>query len=135
MSRRPPGTTRTDPLSPTTRLFRSLKSVLTGKTAHAALPETGNSPMRAMSMLMPGLAALSGGSLDDGDFVLATVTHAALGEEAFGIAPGIAELWVTLRRSEERRVGKECVSTCRFRWAPMHEKQKRNNKQKYRKKK
>src|SRR3546814_11683801 len=25
-------------------------------------------------------------------------------------------------RSEERRVGKECVSTCRFRWAPYHEK-------------
>src|SRR3546814_20540009 len=26
----------------------------------------------------------------------------------------------TLRRSEERRVGKECVSTCRFRWSPSH---------------
>src|SRR3546814_5464546 len=24
------------------------------------------------------------------------------------------------RRSEERRVGKECVSTCRSRWAPYH---------------
>src|SRR3546814_14801911 len=23
-------------------------------------------------------------------------------------------------RSEERRVGKECVSTCRYRWAPDH---------------
>src|SRR3546814_2660945 len=23
-------------------------------------------------------------------------------------------------RSEERRVGKECVSTCRSRWSPMH---------------
>src|SRR3546814_15827352 len=23
-------------------------------------------------------------------------------------------------RSEERRVGKECVGTCRFRWAPEH---------------
>src|SRR3546814_13716244 len=23
-------------------------------------------------------------------------------------------------RSEERRVGKECVSTCRFRWSPEH---------------
>src|SRR3546814_20036766 len=23
-------------------------------------------------------------------------------------------------RSEERRVGKECVSTCRFRWSPYH---------------
>src|SRR3546814_20038428 len=25
-------------------------------------------------------------------------------------------------RSEERRVGKECVSTCRSRWAPYHSK-------------
>src|SRR3546814_17171845 len=24
------------------------------------------------------------------------------------------------RRSEERRVGKECVSTCRSRWSPVH---------------
>src|SRR3546814_13276954 len=28
------------------------------------------------------------------------------------------------RRSEERRVGKECVSTCRSRWLPDHEKKK-----------
>src|SRR3546814_18958134 len=27
-------------------------------------------------------------------------------------------------RSEERRVGKECVSTCRSRWAPYHQKKK-----------
>src|SRR3546814_14439502 len=27
-------------------------------------------------------------------------------------------------RSEERRVGKECVSTCRSRWAPYHKKKK-----------
>src|SRR3546814_16098195 len=26
----------------------------------------------------------------------------------------------TLARSEERRVGKECVSTCRSRWSPSH---------------
>src|SRR3546814_17426403 len=25
-----------------------------------------------------------------------------------------------LKRSEERRVGKECVSTCRSRWSPYH---------------
>src|SRR3546814_13686403 len=25
-----------------------------------------------------------------------------------------------VRRSEERRVGKECVSTCRYRWSPYH---------------
>src|SRR3546814_14258708 len=27
-------------------------------------------------------------------------------------------------RSEERRVGKECVSTCRSRWSPSHSKKK-----------
>src|SRR3546814_19915103 len=27
-------------------------------------------------------------------------------------------LWAN--RSEERRVGKECVSTCRYRWSPYH---------------
>src|SRR3546814_12320700 len=29
-------------------------------------------------------------------------------------------------RSEERRVGKECVSTCRSRWSPDHEKKNNN---------
>src|SRR3546814_13403206 len=31
------------------------------------------------------------------------------------------------RRSEERRVGKECVSTCRSRWSPDHSKKKSKN--------
>src|SRR3546814_20873018 len=31
-------------------------------------------------------------------------------------------------RSEERRVGKECVSTCRSRWSPYHYKKKNTNK-------
>src|SRR3546814_18040716 len=30
-------------------------------------------------------------------------------------------------RSEERRVGKECVSTCRSRWSPYHYKKKNTN--------
>src|SRR3546814_11834522 len=28
--------------------------------------------------------------------------------------------WLVTMRSEERRVGKECVSTCRSRWLPYH---------------
>src|SRR3546814_15118763 len=32
-----------------------------------------------------------------------------------------------LDRSEERRVGKECVSTCRSRWSPYHYKKKQTN--------
>src|SRR3546814_20334620 len=37
--------------------------------------------------------------------------------------------WVSLHhpRSEERRVGKECVSTCRSRWPPYHEKKNRSH--------
>src|SRR3546814_20826867 len=46
--------------------------------------------------------------------------------------PGVA-LWFLVvlhaesfqSRSEERRVGKECVRTCRFRWSPYH--YKKNN--------
>src|SRR3546814_11669804 len=30
-------------------------------------------------------------------------------------------------RSEERRVGKECVSTCRSRWSPYHSKKKKTH--------
>src|SRR3546814_20492317 len=40
----------------------------------------------------------------------------------------VAEIWkepkLWLLRSEERRVGKECVSTCRRRWWQKHEKKK-----------
>src|SRR3546814_7941811 len=32
----------------------------------------------------------------------------------------VTESAVTVDRSEERRVGKECVSTCRSRWSPSH---------------
>src|SRR3546814_5482530 len=35
------------------------------------------------------------------------------------IMRGVCVLYVS-RRSEERRVGKECVSTCRSRWSPYH---------------
>src|SRR3546814_10978556 len=42
----------------------------------------------------------------------------AVGNYAFAIL--IALLNVAIIRSEERRVGKECVSTCRSRWSPYH---------------
>src|SRR3546814_14891487 len=47
--------------------------------------------------------------------------------EAEGVHPGdpyeilrIMGDELHLKRSEERRVGKECVSTCRSRWSPYH---------------
>src|SRR3546814_10241455 len=48
-------------------------------------------------------------------------------EESGGIALGRLESALIMEamaygcpRSEERRVGKECVSTCRSRWSPYH---------------
>src|SRR3546814_13840103 len=42
--------------------------------------------------------------------------------EAIVLRGRSALAWEVLRRSEERRVGKECVSTCRSRWSPYHSK-------------
>src|SRR3546814_19768737 len=41
-------------------------------------------------------------------------------ERALVEAGGVEEVVKFLERSEERRVGKECVSTCRSRWSPYH---------------
>lgn len=74
-----------------------IKIRLRGRTAHASMPEQGISPAVAVAQLIPGMMRLgSGGGLRPG-FRLVTITHAKLGEEAFGIAPGDAELWATLR--------------------------------------
>jgi metal-dependent amidase/aminoacylase/carboxypeptidase family protein len=76
---------------------RGMRIVLTGKTAHASMPETGVSPVNAVAGLMPALTALGrGGPMDEG-FSLVTVTHAKIGEPAFGIAPAHGEIWATLR--------------------------------------
>lgn len=76
---------------------RGMRIVLTGKTAHASMPEFGMSPLNAMAHLMPGLTALGrGGPLSEG-FTMVTVTHARMGEPAFGIAPAHGEIWATLR--------------------------------------
>src|SRR3546814_4233118 len=42
------------------------------------------------------------------------------GYEHLGAAQLALALGRSLKRSEERRVGKECVSTCRSRWSTYH---------------
>src|SRR3546814_14949721 len=39
----------------------------------------------------------------------------------------VALVQAATTRSEERRVGKECVSPCRSRWSPYHSQKKRQN--------
>ena len=88
---------------------RGLRIVLEGRTAHAASPEHGVSPMGALATLMPALTMLGpGGDLDD-DFALVTVTHARMGEPAFGIAPGRAEIYATLRTLRDDRMASLCA--------------------------
>ncbi|SDO29683.1 amidohydrolase [Lutimaribacter pacificus] len=84
---------------------RGMRVVLTGRTAHASEPEKGTSPMQALAALMPGLAALGQGRPEtDPDFALATICHARLGDPAFGVAPGLADLFVTLRSLRDDRM-------------------------------
>ena len=76
---------------------RGMRISLGGRTAHAAEPQNGVSPMSAVAHLMPKLTALSSGTRHSNTFAMATVTHARMGVPAFGIAPGDAEIFVTLR--------------------------------------
>src|SRR3546814_16067049 len=95
----------------------------------------------------PALLLGSGAAPQDGAVVQfyvddARIAHeprlsgsAALGKEKHANAPlrrkcnenetlTISRIWLMRgpgpNRSEERRVGKECVSTCRSRWSPYH---------------
>src|SRR3546814_9964818 len=47
------------------------------------------------------------------DHVVVGVAHSQAKKPFFSVAERV-------ERSEERRVGKECVSTCRSRWSPYH---------------
>lgn len=89
---------------------RGMRIVLEGKTAHSSMPETGISPMMAISQLMPALPALGSGTFADDDFSMVTVTHAEMGEAVFGIAPGQAEIWATLRTRRDDRMANLCAA-------------------------
>ena len=80
-----------------------------GKTSHASMPQDGVSPDLALAALMKGLKDLSNG-LDEGQaldesYRLVTITHMAMGEPAFGVAPGTGELWATLRTVTDEVMG------------------------------
>ncbi|RWL31513.1 MAG: M20/M25/M40 family metallo-hydrolase, partial [Mesorhizobium sp.] len=89
---------------------RGMRIVLEGKTAHSSMPETGTSPMPAVSQLMPALPALGRGTFADDDFSMVTVTHCSMGEAVFGIAPGYAEVWATLRTRRDERMAELVAS-------------------------
>jgi len=70
---------------------------LKGRPAHAASPEDGLSPARALARLIRDLPALASRGSED----LITVVHASLGRPTFGTAPGEAVVMATLRAATE----------------------------------
>src|SRR3546814_20012205 len=113
----PPISTRTDTLFPYTPLFRALWAVRLPYDDYAYL---GAGPIPwarycgADDPVCAGYGACAGVEGSPGMLVCRSV-HTG----AFRVSGSAG-----LVRSEERRVGKECVSTCRSRWSPSHYKKK-----------
>jgi amidohydrolase len=70
---------------------------LTGITSHSAWPEDGLNPAIPMCDLIEALADLPSSSDLSQFYCNVTVVHARLGDPAFGISPGQAEVMATLR--------------------------------------
>src|SRR3546814_19620485 len=109
MLRRPPRSTRTDTLFPYPTLFRSDSGT---PFSLATASTTSNSSLLICFSLRGGRFCRRRlvGSFVCG-FLLCLLARAR-------VAPRLVPRG--RQRSEERRVGKECVSTCRSRWAPYH---------------
>src|SRR3546814_15655733 len=135
MIRRPPRSTRTDTLFPYTTLFRSEaggrnpRLTEIEQTARAKEIPVRRVNEQALSGVAgkvrhQGAAARYAGAPTLDEAQLAALIEGA--ERALVLVlDGIQDphnFGACLRsaRSEERRVGKECVSTCRSRWSPYH---------------
>src|SRR3546814_15753507 len=122
MIRRPPRSTRTDTLFPYTTLFRS-RSGYPLQTGVIILFDL--SPIVDARKFRMGDASVFRNFAKE---ILAIDGLKAAAKEPRKIEAETRDfLFLNVRhfhddvgRSEERRVGKECVSTCRSRWTPYH---------------
>src|SRR3546814_20393743 len=119
MLRRPPRSTRTDTLFPYTTLFRSFDTNPAGlQRAFQGLPGQGlHQHLLRVEHEVAAVGAVQGTGLDQGKVGNESAHFRAMLDEADQLG----------QRSEERRVGNECVSTCRSRWSPYHYKKKHIN--------
>ena len=77
---------------------------LKGKPAHAAQPETGISPVPAVTTLLTYFEELPE-LIDKGEGInFATVVGVKMGEEDFGVAASDAEIYVTLRAETDQNM-------------------------------
>lgn len=72
-----------------------------GRTSHASHPEDAVSPMKVLAELMTGLTALPAELGFAPEQALVTICHARLGSPVFGITPGDAELFATIRAQSD----------------------------------
>src|SRR3546814_18675045 len=122
MIRRPPRSTRTDTLFPYTTLFRSDQYVLIPNLAdHGRETSIFTNRKRVFMISTPGVAIPAFPGLTGPGSRKTRHIHIVLPALFIFVAEGID-------RSEERRVGKECVSKGRTRWSPEHKKKNNNEK-------
>ena len=81
-----------------------LKLVFEGKTAHASQPETGKNPSELLAVLIHQLEKKREMLKAVKPLTTFVITHAVLGEETFGVAPGHAEIWLTLRSFDDKNL-------------------------------
>src|SRR3546814_15769136 len=121
MIRRPPRSTRTDTLFPYTTLFRSNgMDTFNAGVQYNDFKGTVAADISDNVALADYLVSL--GQAESDERVVGF--RIASGENRATPVTDVSLVAYLLRsaefRSEERRVGKECVSTCRSRWSPAH---------------
>src|SRR3546814_17292156 len=121
MRQRPPRSTRTDTLLPYTTLFRSNQSLL--EQLRIQFPQLRDEFYWQTRDALIGQGVLQagkgrGGSVRRTDIEVPPASDWVQFLRSYG--PSSSNLAMFDERSEERRVGKGCVSTCRSRWSPYH---------------
>ena len=79
-----------------------LKLIFDGTTSHASQPEKGNNPQRVITTLLDAFQKKYENLKRDKYRTTLTVTHVSIGEETFGVTPGHAEVWLTLRSQDDK---------------------------------
>lgn len=80
---------------------QSLAIYLQGKESHASEPENGINPAKAVSELISEFSKMNVADLSKENFALLTPVHIKMGQPAYGISAGEAELHYTLRTWNE----------------------------------
>ena len=93
---------------------QGLKLVFDGTTSHASQPEKGNNPQNVITTLLDAFQKKYENLKRDKYRTTLTVTHVAIGEETFGVTPGHAEIWLTLRSQDDKALKNLTDSTIAF---------------------